>query len=583
MYVSAIIQRDLDVVLVYDLAQNCWALPYQYIDDKSDPIESIVNYCKKYDLSIKVVDLFLEAEKDGKKTICFKTSLESYTTALGRDNAKWISLSNIESLTFAPEQCSILQKLSNDYKQHQCINKQLESNFLRVATEMNAEVITQLSLDAVSIFVKNEYGGYCPFIFRITHYIDEKTSNIDYSMSWPITRMFCSGDKSDLYVLFSSLMAALQKALFSENIFVEYLSLFDNCELNGARLIFKPSNKMLSLNAFIETATKHFQHFLASLLFFEICIGSFSLIRKDELSQSEFSVFLDDNESFNSVAREEHQFYANFKSAIFALHIQNNIFSYKKLTSLQTWSLIDGIDGKILRQENSHGLSYNFIDNNVWEQVSTLINTRGFTEYYIICQYNCLYVVTPDQLWIFHGDFGEFRVNEERTKIQNRQVRENSFLHFRRQFKWKYPINPGRFEELIADLIETDPTVDRVRLAGSVNNPDFGRDLLIYKQRMTQPDGGSNTDLFIGQCKAYQNTVNKSHVNDIRDTIEYFSASGFFLAVASKVSGPLINHLEKLRGAYEVEWWTEREIFKKLRQNPNIANEYTDILDILEE
>ena len=67
-----------------------------------------------------------------------------------------------------------------------------------------------------------------------------------------------------------------------------------------------------------------------------------------------------------------------------------------------------------------------------------------------------------------------------------------------------------------------------------------------------------------------------------RDMLEYYGAEGFFLAVSSIVSSPLVDHLCKLKEIYDVDWWTEREIFKKLRQHPSIANSYEDIIDITE-
>ncbi len=85
--------------------------------------------------------------------------------------------------------------------------------------------------------------------------------------------------------------------------------------------------------------------------------------------------------------------------------------------------------------------------------------------------------------------------------------------------------------------------------------------------------------MLIGQCKAYEKSVNKSHVRDIRDTLDYYNANGFFLAVTSSITAQLIDHLCKLKEKRDVDWWTEREIFKKLRQHSYIADRYLDILE----
>jgi len=42
----------------------------------------------------------------------------------------------------------------------------------------------------------------------------------------------------------------------------------------------------------------------------------------------------------------------------------------------------------------------------------------------------------------------------------------------------------------------------------------------------------------------------------------------------------VIDHLCKLKEKRDVDWWTEREIFKKLRQNSFIADRYLDILEV---
>lgn len=582
MFVSAIIRRDLEIMLVHSISTGNWMLPSVYIADNADAVHSITEHCKTYNTHVTVTDRAFETEYDGHKYVYFETRLDSFTYALGRKDASWMPLSELCSLTFASPDLTVIQRLIGQYSEAHEINLQLESTISNIASELEIDIVTQSTLSSFRVFVRNEWGGYCPFIFNLDYISDKQSSCVNYYLSWPLTKMYCDGDKTDLYVLFSSLMAVLQKTLFSKTVFIEYLSLFVDYEFNGARLVFKSHDKPLTKDAFFKKVGMLFQHYLSSLLFFDVAIGSFSLKKKDELLCDSILNALKEGHYHNAIAREEHQFYGDFDSLVFGLRIQNDVFSYQKLTSCHKWSVLDGVDGKILFQEGLSGSSYNYVDNEIWNMLSLLITAKKWTKYSLVCQHNCLYVITPHEFWIFHGDFGEYRVNEEKNRIKNRQSHENSFLHFNRRFKWKYPINPARFEELIADLIEVQPDVSSVRLAGNVNNSDGGRDILIYKQRMKGEDGETQFLLSIGQCKAYKNTVNKSHVCDIRDTIEFFGAQGFFLAAASKVSGPLISHLEKIGEKYDVDWWTEREIFKKLRQNSDIADDYRDILEIIE-
>lgn len=88
--------------------------------------------------------------------------------------------------------------------------------------------------------------------------------------------------------------------------------------------------------------------------------------------------------------------------------------------------------------------------------------------------------------------------------------------------------------------------------------------------------------LTICQCKAYQGSVNKTHVTDIRDMLDYYEASGFLLAVTSDVTAPLIDYLMSLSKKYKVDWWTKREIFKTLRQYPSLVDAYQDIVSVID-
>ena len=126
------------------------------------------------------------------------------------------------------------------------------------------------------------------------------------------------------------------------------------------------------------------------------------------------------------------------------------------------------------------------------------------------------------------------------------------------------------------DIIEYQQPDTTVRLVGRTNNPDGGRDIIIRRKE------GENRKLTICQCKAYQNSVNKSHVTDIRDTLDYYEATGFLLAVTSDITAPLIDHLTSLEKKYDVDWWTRRELFKIMRQYPSLVNAYQDIIKVVD-
>ena len=78
------------------------------------------------------------------------------------------------------------------------------------------------------------------------------------------------------------------------------------------------------------------------------------------------------------------------------------------------------------------------------------------------------------------------------------------------------------------------------------------------------------------QVKGSATSVGKSQVRDIRDTVEYYGAQGYFLAVSTELTSPLIEQLEVIgrdRG-WVVDWWTRLEIENRLRRHPDIARRY---------
>ena len=189
------------------------------------------------------------------------------------------------------------------------------------------------------------------------------------------------------------------------------------------------------------------------------------------------------------------------------------------------------------------------------------------------------YLFEGKNIWIFNGDFREYWVSEEKKKLINRQNKERLLLNFNRKISWIYPLDFARFEELIAELYEREAFVQSVRILGRPTCPDGGRDLMIRKaERVGENSYG--TKLIIGQCKANKKSVGKRDITDIRDTIEHYDATGFYVFAATSLTAPLIDNLTKLKERYDIDWWTEREIFSRLRQHSDIADRYADIVAV---
>jgi hypothetical protein len=175
----------------------------------------------------------------------------------------------------------------------------------------------------------------------------------------------------------------------------------------------------------------------------------------------------------------------------------------------------------------------------------------------------------------------------ERDRVRSRFEAEAELLFPALGFTWAEKIPDDQFEAMICELLAKEPGVSRVRRAGVTRERDAGRDLIVD---WLVPRLGSNWMAYEGrapmmplsvvaQCKASATTVGKGKVSDIRDTIEFHEAAGYFLAVSSAISGPLINHLEQLKSrSFYVEWWTRLEIEDRLRRHPDIAARYPAIV-----
>lgn len=579
MIFSAIIRNENEILLqkVSEMDNKIiYELPNCEVTNSNNPIDSLVESCNNLNVTIEVTNVFYEGESDNCPSVVYNTELISYSATNGV--AVWVNSKELKNLIFTKLYEDVVNKLVCEYEIANNISNEIEQTVIDMSKALGSKIKCVSSYNSYSVFVESDYGSYCPFVFSIIYRFESEKS-IEVIQSWRIARMYADGDKTDLYVLFANLMSIALRCLFKENVYIDYLSIFDNIEINAASIIFNKIDKHLDIKKLRQVIEQNYSMYIMSLFYFERLIGSFSLIIDDEKFISRYTNYFHDKEKYNYISRENHQYYFNYEKGVALICINNGVFNGQNLMKKHRWKILDGIDGKIFYQIDGEEESFNYVSHYDWERIMKVVNDMGLKNYSIVCQENHLYLLEGNCIWIFEGDFRKYWVEEEKKKILDRQALENKILHFNRNFKWKYPVNPGRFEELIADLVETENMIQSVRLVGKVNNPDRKRDLLIYKNYMKE-EGAYFTALIIGQCKAYEKSVRKSHVTDIRDTIEFNNADGYFLAVTSNMTTELIDHLIKLKENRDIDWWTEREIFKKLRQNSYIADRYLDILSI---
>ena len=592
MIFAAVIENDLEneVLICKSFNENGqieWTLPWcTSIDDISQGCEKLVQKCRdEYDISIGI-----EAS-----SICFEStnyvichaSLLSYTSFNNRKEKdyQWVKTDALSSTKLSEMFLTVFDSMLKKYERLAYIRKIITG----VVTDVSSNFEDYYNIDiqeqrnAINVFIKYPQNVFCPFAFRMDFSLDD-TQQIQFVTSIFVTRMPDAGDKTDLYVLFSSCMAVILKLFANKNVYIDYLSLFDEVEINNASLILLNGLIQFGPNdteAFKFALKDAFLGFTINLFTFAELIGAFFTELDEDCYCKEYLDYLCPADApYNCQARKGVQYYYNAIKRISLLSISNAEYRDDFFNAL-TWEIIDGVDGKILCQINTKNgyLSFNFVSNECWDKISQVIDDMHISKYTFICQSNYLFMFEGKNIWIFEGDFSEYWVAEEKKKLLDRQNRERFILHLNRQFKWSYPINFKRFEELIADLYEREELVQSIRLLGRPNCPDGGRDLLIWKvERKDESSFGSK--LIIGQCKAYKRSINKSDVTDIRDTIEHYDANGFYLFASSTLTVPLIDNLLKLREKYESDWWTEQEIFKKLRQHSDIADRYSDILKI---
>jgi hypothetical protein len=192
---------------------------------------------------------------------------------------------------------------------------------------------------------------------------------------------------------------------------------------------------------------------------------------------------------------------------------------------------------------------------------------------------NCLIVLGKKTLTGIFCDCSTRVLATEIRNIKERQAIENEFLFEEKGFKWNSRINDDEFEKMIMELLYYEPGFWGIHKVGSTREGDGNRDLQALVTWIEK--GKVKTDKVIIQCKAYQKSVGKSDIKDIRDTIENYTAKGFMVIASSRITVPLQDHLENLQSQkdYYIDWWNREDIEIRLRQHPEVLNRYSDIVN----
>jgi hypothetical protein len=587
MILSAIIENDIENELLVCVTEDSQgngviSLPSVYAEN-SESVDQLINKCKKeYDVDFEIVNQ--PKVYKNSDLMVYETKIRSFSYSTNNKLYKWIGTDNLCLSIVEKEYIDVFSDLINEYKVLKSI-RELIRDKVNAVTELFSELFTiEISeqKEGINIFIHYSEKIICPFGFRVDFKILNDKIMLLYSMF--LTRSYADGDKTDEYFLFANLMSIIQKVLFNEDVYIEYLSLFDNREINRASLLFLDNHSLIDLNdntTLGEYTESHYCSFVMSLMFFGDIFGSFSNELDENKFNEQYSNYLcKDGDMWNCQSRKESQFYIDLHRGLALLHLDNLEYDSDMLLHIKT-EMIDCENGKVLCQnltENGYQ-SHRFITKERWTIAEILISDMKIEKYSFVCQNDSLYLIENNNIWVFIGDYSKYKAEDEKKNIINRHNRERMALNLNRNFSWKYPVNYSRFEELIADLMDREERILSVRLMGKSNASDGGRDLLIWKTKKKNENTFGSV-LILGQCKAYIHSVGKRDVTDIRDKIENYDAKGFHLFVSSELTPQLIDNLVKLQEKYEIDWWTQREIFQRLRLNSDIADRYLDIINI---
>ncbi|KQS91730.1 restriction endonuclease [Chryseobacterium sp. Leaf394] len=268
------------------------------------------------------------------------------------------------------------------------------------------------------------------------------------------------------------------------------------------------------------------------------------------------------------------------KSLAYYLETITKVFDYKP-------HKINGINGNILIDSRT----YNFFNYEALKEIESVLtsinsNLRHRANNFIVIE-NLIINIEEEFIIAKSISSGLDAFKKEKELIRERHNLEASILFPIPIFEWLENPCPTQFELLIKSLLERDVKVKRVRIAAPTNQGDKGRDLIIdweiadKNQLFHQGVSPSQIRKIVGQCKASNNSIGKSKVQDIRDTIEQHDASGFFLAVSTQITNPLTETLEKLsQKQFWADWWNRDDIEFRLNQHQDLIPKFDKVLKI---
>lgn len=180
--------------------------------------------------------------------------------------------------------------------------------------------------------------------------------------------------------------------------------------------------------------------------------------------------------------------------------------------------------------------------------------------------------------------------HEQQLVTQRREAEAKVFLPDARA-TWASQIDPGRLQALAGELLSEEPGVTWVREVGGVNEPDAGRDLIadwyVGPDRSRRPVAGADDSVrslrrILVQVKARARGVGRDDARDLYDTLRQHQCDGLLLVAYPRITAPLFDKLNGMHGPETwIDWWESAEIERRLRERPDIAARFGDLVTLV--
>jgi len=179
--------------------------------------------------------------------------------------------------------------------------------------------------------------------------------------------------------------------------------------------------------------------------------------------------------------------------------------------------------------------------------------------------------------------------HEQQLVEQRREAEAKVFFTDARAI-WANQIDEGRLQLLIRELLSHEPGVAWIREVGGVYEPDAGRDLIadwyVGPDRSRQVQAESDDSVrklrrILVQVKARSRGVGRDDARDLYDTLRQHECDGLLLIAYPRITTPLFDKLDSMHGGEMwVDWWESAELERRLRERPDIAARFSDLVQL---